>query len=153
MINMKNTEQASAIYALLVSALFAFLSFYGTDAETYLFPRIIAVVLAILSVVLFISNSASSDNTDEGGTEPSYFSAIWPGLLVGLVFMLIMEDLGFYTSSFLAFMSILVLYDSQPIANIKTLATKAIISLAFMFVLYLLFWNGLHVRTPTGILF
>jgi len=153
MINMKNPEQASAIYALVVSALFAFLSFYGTDAETYLFPRIIAVVLAILSVILFISNSASGDDTDESSSEPSYFSAIWPGLLVGLVFMLIMEDLGFYTSSFLAFISILVLYDNRPIANIKALASKAAISLAFLFVLYLLFWNGLHVRTPTGLLF
>ncbi len=153
MINMKNTEQASAIYALLVATLFAFLSFYGTDAETYLFPRIIAVVLAILSVVLFISNSASGDNTENDSSGPPYFSAIWPGLIVGLVFMLIMEELGFYASSFLAFLSILVLYDNQSIASIKTLATKAVISLAFMLILYLLFWNGLHVRTPTGLLF
>ncbi len=153
MINLKNTEQVSAVYALIVSALFTFLSYYDTDAEIYLFPRIIAVVLAILSVVLFISNSASGNDTNDVSPEPAYFSAIWPGLLVGLIFMLIMEDLGFYTSSFLAFMSILILYDNRPLADAKALAIKTAISLMFMLVLYLLFWNGLHVRTPTGVLF
>lgn len=153
MINMKNTEQASAIYALLVSAIFAFLSFYGTDAETYLFPRIIAVVLAILAVILFISNSAAVDNTDNNSPSASYFSAIWPGLVIGFIFMLVMEDLGFYTSSFLAFLAVLIFYDGRPMTDVKALVTKAAISMAFMFVLYLLFWNGLHVRTPTGLLF
>lgn len=153
MINMKNTEQASAVYALLVSAIFAFLSFYNTDAETYLFPRIIAVVLAVLSIVLFISNSAGGDNTEHQGSEPSYFSAIWPGLIIGLIFMLIMEDLGFYTSSCLAFLAVLIIYDNRPIVDLKALSIKVAVSLAFMLVLYLLFWNGLHVRTPTGILF
>ena len=153
MINMKNTEQASALYALIVAALFAFLSFYNTDAETYLFPRIIAVVLAALSVILFISNSASDDSSDSKGSVSSNFAAVWPGLVIGLIFMLVMEDLGFYTSSFLAFLAILVVYDSQPIANAKVLISKVAISLAFLLVLYLLFWNGLHVRTPTGILF
>ena len=153
MINMKNREQASALYALLVAALFAFLSFYNTDAETYLFPRIIAVVLAILSVILFISNTTVGESSEKESPADLYFSTVWPGLLIGLIFVLIMEDLGFYVSSFLAFMAILIVYDSQPIANAKVLITKISISAAFMLVLYLLFWNGLHVRTPTGILF
>ena len=153
MINMKNREQASALYALLVAALFAFLSFYNTDAETYLFPRIIAVVLAILSVILFISNTTVGESSEKQSPADQYFSTVWPGLLIGLIFVLIMEDLGFYVSSFLAFMAILIVYDSQPIANAKVLFTKISISAAFMLVLYLLFWNGLHVRTPTGILF
>ncbi len=153
MINMKNTEQASAVYALLVSALFAFLSFYNTDAETYLFPRIIAVVLAVLSIVLFISNSAGSDNTDHAGSRASYFSVIWPGLIIGFIFLLIMEDLGFYASSCLAFLAVLIIYDNRPISDLKALSIKIAVSLAFMLVLYLLFWTGLHVRTPTGILF
>ena len=151
MINMKNTEQASAIYALVISAVFAFLSFYDTDAETYLFPRIIAVVLAILSVILFISNSAAGDNN--GSNESRYFSDIWPGLIIGLVFLLVMEDLGFYVSSFLAFLAVLIVYGKRGISDLKALVTKLSVSAAFMFILYLLFWNGLHVRTPTGLIF
>ncbi|NNE63176.1 MAG: tripartite tricarboxylate transporter TctB family protein [Gammaproteobacteria bacterium] len=150
---MKNSEQISAFYALLVAGLFAFLSFYDTDAENYLFPRILAVVLAALSVILFITNTAGGDDSHDRDSAPSYFSAVWPGLLIGFIFLMVMEYLGFYTSSFFAFLAILIIYDNQPTANMKLFVTKAAISAVFMLVLYLLFWNGLHVRTPTGILF
>lgn len=153
MINMKNSEQASALYALLVAALFAFLSFYNTDAETYLFPRILAIVLALLSVILLVTNAADDKNADGRSSGSSDISAVWPGLLIGFIFLLIMEDVGFYISSFLAFLAILIVYGNQPIVNVKLLTIRVVVSAAFMLVLYLLFWNGLHVRTPTGILF
>lgn len=150
MINLKNTEQASAVYALIVAGVFAFLSFFGTDAETYLFPRIIAVVLALLAITLFIADwSSTEDNRESTG----YFAEVWPGLAVGLVFLLVMEDLGFYVSSFIAFLAILLLYGVRPITDIKALITKSSVALAFMVILYFLFWIGLNVRTPTGILF
>ena len=67
MISLKNTEQASAVYALIFAALFAFLSFYGTDAETYLFPRIIAIILAIFSsTFLLVSGSTSRTGGYQG---------------------------------------------------------------------------------------
>lgn len=150
MINLKNTEQASALYALIAASVFAFLSFYDTDAETYLFPRIIAVVLAFLAVALFVANSTSKeDNRESSG----YFSEVWPGLATGLVFLLVMEDLGFYVSSFFAFLAIVLLYGGRAIADVKALAIKAAVAFGFMTILYLLFWYGLNVRTPTGILF
>jgi hypothetical protein len=150
MINMKNTEHASAVYALIVAGIFAFLSFYDTDAETYLFPRIIAVVLALLAIALFIANSTSREESRESGR---YFAYVWPGLLVGLVFLLVVEDLGFYVSSFLAFLAILLIYDGHPLIEVRALTTRLLSSLGFMLILYFLFWNGLNVRTPTGILF
>ena len=153
MINLKNTEQTSPLYALVVSAVFTFLSFYNTDAENYLFPRIIAIALALLSVVLFISNSAFSGNTPKNSAAGGYFSDVWAGLVIGVVFLMVMEDLGFYVSSFLAFLAILVVYDHRPVIDLRVLVTKSAISAAFMFILYLLFWNGLHVRTPTGLFF
>ena len=150
MINLRNTEQASALYALIAASVFAFLSFYDTDAETYLFPRIIAVVLALLAVALFVANSTSKeDNRESSG----YFSEVWPGLAIGLVFLLVMEDLGFYVSSFFAFLAIVLLYGGRAIADVKALAIKTAVALGFMTILYLLFWYGLNVRTPTGILF
>tara|TARA_R110002074_G_scaffold346316_1_gene516716 strand:- start:31 stop:483 length:453 start_codon:yes stop_codon:yes gene_type:complete len=150
MINLKNSEQMSSLYALLAAALFAFLSFYGTDADTYLFPRIIAIVLTLLALVLFIGNSAKGgDNRDSG----IHFKAIWPGLVIGLIFALVMEDLGFYASSFLAFLAILMFYGKRSPWNASALVKKTLVSLAFMVILYLLFWIGLNVRTPTGLLF
>jgi len=154
MINLKNNEQASALYALIVSAVFTFLSFYNTDAENYLFPRIIAITLACLSVALFISNSATArHDTSTPLNRSGYFADVWPGLVIGLIYLMVMEDLGFYISSFLAFLAILLFYGNRPIADIRALVTKSAISAAFMFILYLLFWNGLHVRTPTGLIF
>jgi len=153
MINLKNSEQVSALYALIISAIFAFLSFYNTDAENYLFPRIIAIALAILSVALFIANSAPGSNTEKSSAGDGHFNDVWPGLLIGLIFLLVMEDLGFYISSFFAFLAILVAYGNRPIVDLKALMTKSAVSAAFMFILYLLFWNGLHVRTPTGLIF
>ena len=149
-INMKNTEQASAVYALLMAGGFVFLSFYDTDAETYLFPRIIALVLVLLALVLFIVNmSSKGDNRKDS----SYFSAIWPGLLIGVIYLLVMEALGFYLSSAIAFLSITLLYGKRNIWDKKALLTKLSISLAFLLILYLLFWKGLHVMTPTGLVF
>ncbi|MCP4765435.1 MAG: tripartite tricarboxylate transporter TctB family protein [Gammaproteobacteria bacterium] len=150
MINLKNTEHASAFGALIVAGVFAFLSYYNTDAETYLFPRIIAVVLALMAIALFITNSTSRDDNRESS---GYFAAVWPGMLVGLAFLLVMEDLGFYVSSFLAFLAILVFYGERPVTDIKALIPKSLTALGFMVILYLLFWQGLNVRTPTGILF
>ena len=153
MITLKNSEQASALYALVVSAVFTFLSFYDTDAENYLFPRIIAIALALLSIALFISNSAASSDTPKRSAVGGYFGDVWPGLLIGLIFLLVMEDVGFYVSSFLAFLAILVVYGNRPVVDLKALMTKSAISAVFMFILYLLFWNGLNVRTPTGLIF
>ena len=150
MINLKNNEHASAAIALVVGGIFTFLSFYNTDPETYLFPRILAIAIAILSVCLFISSSAGkSDTTSSAGG----FGDIWHGLLIGLIFLLVMEDLGFYTSSFLAFLSILLLYGKREITDKKALLKKVMVSFGFMLILYALFWQGLNVRTPTGLLF
>ena len=150
MINFKNTEQASAIYALIISALFTFLAFYNTDAEIYLFPRIIAVALALLSIILLISNLGTDKKNIEENSEAINFKDIWPGLLTGLLFFLLLETLGFYMSSFLAFLSILLLYGRRQAMDIGAMTFKIVVSLAFMIILFLLFWSGLHVRTPTG---
>lgn len=150
MINFKNTEQASAVYALIVSALFTFLAFYSTDAETYLFPRIIAVALALLSIILLISSLGTGKQNVEENSQAINFRDIWPGLLIGLLFLLLLETLGFYMSSFLAFLSILLLYGKRKAMDIEAMTFKIIVSLAFMIILFLLFWSGLHVRTPTG---
>jgi hypothetical protein len=150
MINLKNTEQASAVYALIVASVFAFLSFYGTDAETYLFPRIIAVVLAVMAVALLLTNLTVQEIKRK---DSSYLAHVWPGLLIGFAFLMVMEDLGFYISSFLAFLAILLFYGQRPLTDARASVTKFLIALGFMAVLYCLFWIGLNVRTPSGILF
>ena len=136
MINFKNTEQASAIYALIISALFTFLAFYNTDADIYLFPRIIAVALALLSIILLISNLGTDKKNIEENSEAINFKDIWPGLLTGLLFFLLLETLGFYMISFLAFLSILLLYGRRQAMDIGAMTFKIVVSLAFMIILF-----------------
>ena len=150
MISLNNREQATAIYALLIALVFALLSFYDTDAETYLFPRIIAIALLILSLAHFISNLSVKTEIDNYASDHRYIRDLLPGLIVGLVFILVLETIGFYTSSFFTFLALLSLYGKRRALDPKALAKKVMVSLAFMAILYLLFWVGLQVRTPAG---
>jgi hypothetical protein len=155
-INLKSPELATAFYSIIVAGLFSFLSFYDTDAENYLFPRIIAIALMGFSVILLIINLQASqalakDSTDDN--KGNQFFKILPGLIIGIIYMALMDIVGFYTSSFLAFLSFLLLYGKREMLDPKAFVKKVTVSVGFVFVLYLLFWQGLYVRTPTGWLF
>jgi hypothetical protein len=156
MINLRSHELTTAFYSLVIAGLFSFLSFYGTDPETYLFPRIIALALLGFSVILLISSLQTSkvpEQNTEDETKASSFLKILPGLIVGIVYLVLMDTVGFYTSSFFAFLAFLLLYGKRKMTDPKALVKKVAVSIGFMFVLYLLFWQGLHVRTPTGWIF
>ncbi|MFT5657624.1 MAG: O-antigen/teichoic acid export membrane protein [Gammaproteobacteria bacterium] len=151
MINLKNSDQATAAYSLIVATLFTFLCFYDTDPRIYLFPRIIAIALLIFSIILCISSLRASSESNTTGN--SRFIEILPGLVVGFIYMAVMDYVGFYASSFFVFLAFLLLYGKRDFLDPKALVKKVIVSAVFVFVLYLLFWQGLHVRTPTGWIF
>jgi len=155
-INLNNPELASAFYSFIVAGLFSFLSFYDTNAESYLFPRIIAITLMGFSVILLIINLQASQalaRVDTNHNKDNQFFKILPGLIIGIIYMTLMDIVGFYTCSFLVFLSFLLLYGKRAMLDPKAFVKKTAVSVAFVFVLYLLFWQGLHVRTPTGWLF
>ena len=155
-IDFKNPELATAFYSLAVAGLFSVLSFYDTDAEIYLFPRIIAIALLGFSIILLITNlqvSKSLAADTDGQKEKSSFFKIIPGLVVGFIYLAVMDTIGFYTSSFFVFLAFLLLYGKRELTDPKALMKKVSVSIGFVLVLYLLFWQGLHVRTPTGWMF
>jgi hypothetical protein len=154
-INFKNSELTTAFYSFLVAGLFCFLSFYDTDADIYLFPRIIAVTLLVFSVILLISSfqlSRSYLKNRKSNVKNGLFLKILPGLLIGFIYMTLMDVVGFYTSAFFIFLAFLLLYGKREMTDPKAFIKKVAISIGFVFVLYLLFWQGLHVRTPIGLL-
>ena len=154
MINLKNPELTTAFYSLAIAGLFSFLSFYNTDSDTYLFPRIIAIALLGFSIILLISNLRVSQSPLEDTAEKEgSFLKILPGLVVGFIYLTLMDTIGFYTSSFFVFLGFLLLYGKRTMTDPKAFVKKVSVSLGFVFVLYLLFWQGLHVRTPTGWIF
>ncbi len=145
----------AAFYAALIAAILLLASFYGTDAEVYLFPRIAAVCIAILALVLLFSVFTSSSSNEPSAAAPAKlvnWSSLLPGLAVGVAYILSLEKLGFYASSFLAFLVITMLYGKRGAIDPKAVLYKLLVSAVFMSVLYLLFWKLLHVRTPTGLL-
>ncbi|MCY3768072.1 MAG: tripartite tricarboxylate transporter TctB family protein [Gammaproteobacteria bacterium] len=143
----------ATLYGLVIAAAFAILSFWRTDPEVYLFPRIISalmLLLALVQVISFLRWSPPGPAADETGRPRIPWRQLAGGLGISITMVLLMETLGFYTSSFLAFLAIIVLYGKRQVADPRSLAIKTGISAAFMVLIFTLFWKLLHVRTPTG---
>ncbi len=121
------TATLSCIVASLVTLIYAIASFYPQDAEVFLFPRIIAVLMAVLCVILWV-NTITSAGSDEPKRAPM-FSGVLPGMGIGLVYLLVMETVGFYTSSLLAFTAIAVVYSGEKQIEVKSLLKKIIIAI------------------------
>ena len=150
MIWFKSKEHIAALTTAIVALAALVASFYNTDAEVYLFPRIAAVIIAILAVVLVLKVIKSS--TDLGAEFPKLikWKTLLPGLAVGAIYLFLLEIVGFYATSFFAYFSICVIYGRCDMTDRKRGIFKLVVSTIFMIVLFLLFWNLLHVRTPTG---
>ena len=152
MIWFKSKDNITAFVAAIIAVLAIVTSFYNTDPEVYLFPRIAAVIIAILAAVLLVKVFLNRSNAKTMKYALINWRTLLPGLTIGLVYLFALEIIGFYVSSFLAYFSICVIYGKCEMTNRKRGIFKLIVSTIFMIVLFLLFWNLLHVRTPTGLL-
>ncbi len=150
MIWFKSKEHIAAIVTVGIAVIALVTSFYKTDAEVYLFPRIAAIIITILAAVLIFK--VIKNSTDIGSNFPKLikWKTLLPGLAVGVVYLFLLEIVGFYVTSFFAYFSICVIYGRCDMTNRKRGIFKLVVSTIFMIVLFLLFWNLLHVRTPTG---
>ena len=148
----KNKENITAMIAGLIAIFTLFTSFVGTDAEVYLFPRIAAVIIAILAVILLFKVYMNRDSAEVMSSQLINWKSLWPSLIVGLIYLISLEVIGFYVSSFVAFFAIVIIYGKRHMLDPKRALFKLWVATIFMIVLFLLFWNLLHVRTPTGFL-
>lgn len=149
---LRSKESIAAIVSSVVALIALISSFYNTDPEVYLFPRIAAVIIAILAAALVIKVIKSNSVLKAEPESIFKWKTLFPGLAVGLIYLLLMETIGFYVTSFFAYFSICVLYGKCDMTDRKRGIFKLMVSTIFMIVLFLLFWNLLHVRTPTGLL-
>ena len=148
----KVKENLTAVVAAIIAIIALCTSFIGTDAEVYLFPRIAAVIIAILATSLLIKVFKNRD-TEVVMTSPLInWKTLWPSLVIGLIYLICLEIVGFYVSSFVAFFALVALYGKRHMFDRKRGLFKLGIATIFMIVLFLLFWNLLNVRTPTGFL-
>ena len=148
----KVKENITAFISLLIGILAVITSFVSTDAEVYFFPRIAAVLISILAVGLRIQALMNRSTAKEMTTPLINWKTLWPALVIGLIYLICLEVVGFYISSFVAFFAIVALYGKRHFLDPKRGFFKLVVATLFMIVLFLLFWNLLHVRTPTGFL-
>ena len=148
----KVKENITAVIATLIAIFTLITSFVGTDAEVYLFPRIAAVIISILAASLLIKVFMNRDTEEVMTSSLINWKTLWPSLVIGIIYLICLEVVGFYVSSFVAFFAIVALYGKRHMFDPKRGLFKLGVATIFMIVLFLLFWNLLHVRTPTGFL-
>lgn len=148
----KVKENITAVISAIIAIFAMVTSFVGTDVEVYLFPRIAAVVMSILAVILLFKVFMNRDTEVEMSEPLINWKTLWPSLVIGLIYLICLEMVGFYVSSFVAFFMIVILYGKRNALDPKRGIYKLVVASLFMIVMFLLFWNLLHVRTPTGFL-
>ena len=135
----------SPVIVTLISAFLVYASFVLGNLEDYLFPRLISVLIALLSLMLWFEKGEADKSTN--------FKDLMPGIAIATAFILLLKILGFYLASMIVFFT-LVMYYSKPIESKdfwRVLLTKLGVTIVFTLTLYGLFTLLLQVRTPEGL--
>lgn len=137
---------------------------YGQDA--YRFPNVLAVIIAVFSLVMFMSEKKGKGRSGtgsgyvyswlfkSGGGEHKRAMALprlAPMFVITFLYLFLADSIGLYVTSFLAFFTIVMVYGTgRPRTHcvLKYLA----ISVAFISVIYLLFAVALQLHTPAAVL-
>ncbi len=143
--NMKKQLKISTVLVTLVSAFLVYASFVLGNSEDYLFPRLISVMIAALSLMLWFEKGDADKSTN--------FKDLMPGIAIATAFILLLKTLGFYLASMIVFFS-LVMYYNKPSESKdfwRVLLIKLGVTIVFAMTLYGLFTLLLQVRTPEGL--
>jgi hypothetical protein len=143
-------HRLTAVGALLVAVGLATASFLP-NVPGYEFPQITALVGVGIAAALTLLAWVPAQPATTADEEPIPWGGIWPLLLILVGFLLVMQWLGFFTTSFIAFFLITLIYSPQRISRRGVMRSAAIAAL-FLGVLYLIFVILLRVQVPQGIL-
>ena len=142
---------ATIIFGL--AAVVVWLSFTQEPAGAFQFPRVISIVFILLAIWNFIRAATGLARVGRG-IERSEAMNILPGMIVMLLLVFWgAKALGFYVASTIAFFAVYSLYDPAPISSIKDWLKRAVVTLVFMTIIYVLFSMVLQVHTPRGMFF
>lgn len=145
-----NKDQLVGLIGLLLGVLLYSLA---GDSESYLFPRVIAMVMALLGLAILVTNftrrSIATPIPDQAETA---WLRILPVIALFLVFPWAMQVIGFYLTGFTVFLTIAWCYAPEPFsmgAAVKRIAITAI----FFLTVFIIFSVVLDVQIPRGLLF
>lgn len=117
----------------------------------YEFPQMIALGMIALSGTLTVLSLKPDNRAVPDAVEPLGLAVIWPTLLVMLGYAFLAPRLGFFISSFLAFLVIALLYSPDRL-SFRRVITAVTVSGVFIAVLYVLFVILLRVQMPRGLI-
>ncbi len=122
------------------------------NQEAYTFPNLVAIVMCLLAVTLLISEWKNRHQKSSTPPAPLSWSRLITALLIIVVYLYVVDILGFYITSWLAFLCLASLF-APEVQSLSTLVKPLLISFAFIGVLYSVFALLLQVQTPRGLLF
>lgn len=132
------------------AALLAF-SFLGEVQQAYLFPKIIAGSMLALAIGIGLSEWQRVATPAEDLASRVPWSKVFPALLIVGAYLLLLNRLGFYTSSLLMFFALVVIYTPQ-VGQVRRVLMPAMIGVGFMVFIYMVFSKLLQVLPPEGAL-
>ncbi len=148
---LQHVVPATIIFGL--SIIVAWLSFTEEPAAAYTFPRIISIIFIALAVWNFIRAATGLSRVGRG-IDFGEAKNILPGMVIMLLLVFWgAKALGFYVASSIAFFAAYSFYDPTPLSSVKDWAKRAVVTLLFMTVIYVLFSSVLQVHTPRGLFF
>ena len=141
----------TAIACTVVGGLLYWAALGSDMPQAYLFPQMLALAMIALGIAMMVSAFGKKAAPPVPWANIPWFK-ILPGMVVLVVFLSILQTVGFYVSSWLAFSSIGVLYApaGKRAATVKRIVPA---SIAFLAVLYVVFWTLLQVQLPRGFAF
>lgn len=143
-------DMLAAIVTLLLTIGILIVSF-APDGSGYEFPQTVSVIMVIIAASFALLTIIPKKQVIADGGDSMRWGSVWPVLLVLSAFLLIVEWLGFFATSFIAFYSIVMVYSPERLCR-RTVIRNGVISAIFMGVLYIVFVPVLNVQIPSGIL-
>ena len=123
------------------------------DSEAYLFPRVIAMVMAILGLTILSSNFIRRKKSKPVSEKSKIaWLRIIPVIALFIVYPWAIEVIGFYSAGIVVFL--VIVWNYAPEAFAMDVAIRRIVITAIFFVaVFATFSLLLNVQTPRGILF
>lgn len=141
-----------ASLVLALAAVVFWLSVTREPADAFLFPRLIGGIMLLLALWNFARAALGLARVGDGVSFAA-LGRIAPGVLVMLVLVLFAaKAAGFYTASFVAFVTLYALHDPAPHGAVGTWVKRVGVAAGFMLVIYALFTLLLKVQIPRGAL-
>lgn len=119
------------------------------EARAAVFPRTIIIIMGILSGLLCLQHLLF--RKPEAKRAPFPFLRVGSLFVIIVIYLFVLETLGFYLASFLFFITVTFVMGYKKL-NTKQGLRWALGSFIFTVVLYVLFSVLLEVQTPRGLL-